>query len=756
MKLPSRWLPVLVWSALACSEQLPTSSEGTDVGTDPVATPTDSSPDMPEPTAAPSVKPPTPGGPGEDFIDNDGSDLDCVPKTCAEQGFDCGKAGDTCGASLECGECDPGHLCGGETPNVCLAPRPCTAATSCAELGWECGTAVDECNNRFDCAAEGLTCGELETCIAGADGKTKCQAGSAGGGECDVCGGVADCEGQAQATRITGRVITPGRADDDVGNQVGVPNAFVYILTNNDPSLLPAFVDGIPDGATACDRCEGQDLGPVLAGATTDALGYYTLDGNVPVGVEFLLVVKVGRFRRAIPVTLPETSACATTELDMLETRLPRSMDDGIGANIPLVAISTGQIDAMECVFEKMGVAHQEFNVPGDGTNPERIHLYGENGAEMPGGNPDEETLYDDLARVTSYDMLVFDCKATEYLNPPPAGALDNIREYVNRGGRMFASHLSYQWICRNGDEPFSPDDPVATGLSPSAGFAACEGNAPLPIDVTDTGFVSVGRPQANATKVADLASWLVNEGAATENADGSYEFQIIEPRDLVEELGDASEEFVYRELSGGEPAVQQYAFTTPYGAPEEASCGRVAYSAFHVSASTPDEEPEPTEGDAGAPGPGPGGPGGGNGGVATSVDPFLDVTFPEHCAGDLTAQEKVLLFMLFDLGACVGDPPEPPECAPLMCEDVDAECGLISDGCGEAVDCGPCPEGEVCGLIEPNKCAACVPKTCDEVDIECGVTGDGCGGSLVCECPAGLQCGFPSANRCGDPDVAN
>jgi hypothetical protein len=66
------------------------------------------------------------------------------------------------------------------------------------------------------------------------------------------------------------------------------------------------------------------------------------------------------------------------------------------------------------------------------------------------------------------------------------------------------------------------------------------------------------------------------------------------------------------------------------------------------------------------------------------------------------------------------------------------------------AVDCGPCPPGEVCGLEEPNKCSACVPLTCDNAPIECGFTGDGCGGTLQCACPPGEQCGIPGPNLCG------
>jgi hypothetical protein len=67
---------------------------------------------------------------------------------------------------------------------------------------------------------------------------------------------------------------------------------------------------------------------------------------------------------------------------------------------------------------------------------------------------------------------------------------------------------------------------------------------------------------------------------------------------------------------------------------------------------------------------------------------PYRDARFPEHCTGDLISQEKVLLYMLFDVGACVGPPPAAPVCEPARCM---GECGLISDGCGDVLDCGPC-----------------------------------------------------------------
>jgi hypothetical protein len=725
--------------------------------------------------ASTSTPKPTTGG---DIIDGDGSEKpSCDPVSCAALGYDCGKIPDGCGSVIECGACPEGQICGAATPNVCLDPEtltdpiamqdacadkqcggegngrgdsydcgqcssdqvcgilqnfqcaplhpPCTPASSCADLGWECGIAFDDCGNTFDCAAEGRTCNALSTCTGGLNGPTTCDSSAT----CDVCGAVPDCSAQPAPTTLTGRVITAGRDDANTGNQVGVPNAFVYILANDNPDDLPDIAAGLPDGGTACDRCDGQDLGPVLASAATDALGNFKLEGDVPVGTEFLLVTKVGKFRRAVPVTLPETAACGETAIDSMDTRLPRTMDDGVRVNIPRIAVSTGDVDAMECVLEKMGIADSEFDVGADTTSPARVHLYGTDGAEMPAGNPTEEALQGDAARLDGYDMVVFDCQGGGYLDPPMAADLDNVRDYVNRGGRMFASHLSFQWICSNGTTPYSAADPLATGLAPSADFPGC-GQQQGGGDNQGTGTISVGRPNANPGKIQDFADWLVNENAVTQNADGSYTFTITDPRELASATAafPGSEEFVYREEMMDDQtrsSVQQYSFNTPFGAPEEAACGRVAYSGFHVAASA----------------------GGGNN------RPFANAVFPEHCDGDLTAQEKVLLYMLFDLGACVGSPPTPPPCDPIGCGDLDAECGFIGDGCGQTVDCGPCPEGQVCGVVEPNHCSGCVPLSCQDVGAECGVVGDGCGQTVDCgPCPPGELCGILTPFMCDPP----
>jgi hypothetical protein len=560
-------------------------------------------------------------------------------------------------------------------------PKTMCPATTCKEQGIGCGKVVDKCGTVIDCADEGLTCGPLEVCTGGVDMPATCQ--SAGGAPCELCSGVKDCSTASQTTKLTGRVITPGRDDANAANQVGVPNAFVYILRNDSVDDLPAISSGIPDGGTSCDRCEDQDFGPVLVSATTDATGAFTLEGNVPVGQEFVLVVKAGRFRRAVKYTIPAEMACQTTALPTTlpgnPARLPRDMMDGLAVNIPRIAVTTGGIDAMECVLEKMGIAHAEFGNPGaTGDAAPRVHMYrGKansgttgDGASMDATTPLEDVLYGDPSRIQSYDMVLADCEGqdadtsgrTPYAERDADG--DNVIQYVNRGGRMFVSHLRFSWLYGNGMQGYDPANPYTTGLDAAATWD-------LTVDAqnisTGEGAVAVGRPQASP-RIQNFADWIESEKVATPPA---YAFNIDQPRSQAATLGMTSEEFVLTTslVHSGDTitsnVTQQFSFNTPYGAPDDAVCGRVAYSGFHVVA---------------------------EGTTTMGSQPFENATFPAECMGDLSAQEKVLLYMLFDLNACVGMPPEPPACTPSTCDSLMLKCGFSGDGCGGVIDCGPCP----------------------------------------------------------------
>jgi hypothetical protein len=113
-----------------------------------------------------------------------------------------------------------------------------------------------------------------------------------------------------------------------------------------------------------------------------------------------------------------------------------------------------------------------------------------------------------------------------------------------------------------------------------------------------------------------------------------------------------------------------------------------------------------------------------------------------------MTAQEKLLEFMLFDLTSCVGT----PTCTPLTCANYPSgTCGAQSDGCGGLTpDCAQCVAPSTCGGGGvPSQCGVppdaggCTPQTCQQQSIACGPAGNGCGGLIAScgTCPNGQNC---------------
>jgi hypothetical protein len=92
--------------------------------------------------------------------------------------------------------------------------------------------------------------------------------------------------------------------------------------------------------------------------------------------------------------------------------------------------------------------------------------------------------------------------------------------------------------------------------------------------------------------------------------------------------------------------------------------------------------------------------------------------------------------------------------CVPQTCGQLGYDCGPASDGCGNQIDCGPCPFSESCSIarcVWPADAGPCVPATCQGLGYQCGSTSDGCGGRLECgTCPVSQFCGGGGVRRCG------
>ncbi|MBI5481261.1 MAG: hypothetical protein HY906_20550 [Deltaproteobacteria bacterium] len=642
-------------------------------------------------------------------------DAGCGLRTCESAGASCGPIGDGCGGTLECGGCTPPASCGGGgTPSVCGGTAGCVPKT-CAGLGANCGPLGDGCGSLlqcgdctppetcggggtyfacgqnppgcqpktcadlgFNCGAAGDGCGNL---ITGGCGTCTAPDICGGGGVPGVCGGGTPPDGGVPCVNLCLQQVDCPTGTTSVSGTVYAPNgkeplygALVYVPN----AAVQPFTPGV-----SCLRCEDQVSGSPLVSTTTDYRGQFKLD-DMPVGTNIPLVIQLGRWRRQI--TIPSVSQCVDTALAATLTRLPRNKSEG---DIPLTAMVTGNVDQLECVLRKIGIDAAEFTLPsGNG----RIRMYHENGVSRmtsSGPNlPDANTLWDTQAHLDQYDMVIFACEGGHY--DKGAGEKGRVRAYADKGGRVFTTHYSYTWLYDN--DPWGCGDGCTT-----VGHTVGAWNYGSGSGSSTTGTIDTSFPKGQA-----FSQWLGVVGALV----GPNQITINDWRHDLDSVYPAptAQRWIY---AGATSFVEHATFNTPVGTPADQQCGRVLFSDFHVQ-------------NAGS----------------LNGDYLFD---PANCnqTADLTAQEKVLEFMLFDLAACITpDVPPPPTCTPKTCAQLGANCGFIGDGCGNAIDCGPCVLPETCGGCGvPNVCCVpgCLPRTCAQLGLQCGPAGDGCGNIIDC-----------------------
>ncbi len=95
------------------------------------------------------------------------------------------------------------------------------------------------------------------------------------------------------------------------------------------------------------------------------------------------------------------------------------------------------------------------------------------------------------------------------------------------------------------------------------------------------------------------------------------------------------------------------------------------------------------------------------------------------------------------DCGPCnpvvtddLGAPHDLANCTPSVRCIPGESCGDLADGCGNILHCGDCATPGTCSASVPNRCA-CSPRTCADLHANCGALPDGCGGVNDCF-PAG------------------
>ncbi len=412
---------------------------------------------------------------------------------------------------------------------------------------------------------------------------------------------IKDCIDDPAGTRLVGRVYDPSGTRPVFNAVVWVPNAPLAAL----------------DQGASCERCNASHPGAPLRITSTDAAGRFELD-NVPAGESIPLVVQIGKWRRS--VVIAEVPLCAETRFDV---RLPRNRGEG---DIPRMAITTGADDPLPCLLRKVGIDDGEFGVAG---TEARIHLYRGGGYDDADGGapraasgslstgaafPSAESLWTDPAALAKYDAVLLACEGApndDAQHKSPA-AKQALYDYAKIGGRVLATHFHHTFFSGSPDPAPRGVALWSDRLGPAAGDPRT-----TPIDVEIRSAFS---------KAAAMSAWLGTQSALTD----AGAVTVFDTRHDVDGVGAGALAWMSAKNPAfpAAPAVQHLSFVAPIGATGDQVCGRVAYTNVHYG---PSSEPGLAD-DATRP-------------------------FPESCkTKELTAQQKALEFILFDLVSCAED----------------------------------------------------------------------------------------------------
>lgn len=398
----------------------------------------------------------------------------------------------------------------------------------------------------------------------------------------------------AQSTTVISGTVYDPRTTSDA---LPLPNVLVYATTGT-PSALPS-------GVQCLTSTNSMPADPDIVSSTYTAVdGTYTL-ANVPVNTTVTLVIQAGKWRMQYPNT-----AVGSSPLTGLALHMPANHTQG---DIPMIAISTGSVDALECVFRQMGIDDCEFTDDNgaviSGCNPGgHIHLYQGSdspGAAMSASTPSQTELMSSATLMNGYDMLMFPCQGSSSNQSTLTGAT-NLFDFANSGGRVFATHYSYAWL--DPDSPFDAQFPSVANWTIGSEQQITSGTGTL-----DTSF----------SDGAMMAQWLQNAGATITGSPDEIEIGTL--RNDVSSVIAPSQSWVT--LNSGTYAgqtgnpVMQMTFNTPVGSPAASQCGRVVYNDYHVFNAS-----------------------------ATGT------VYPNECpaAAAMTPQEEMLEFALFDLSSFV------------------------------------------------------------------------------------------------------
>lgn len=425
-----------------------------------------------------------------------------------------------------------------------------------------------------------LACGPTTSNPSDGDGGA---GGGDGGGGCNGASCDNKCPGGTMTT-ISGTVTAPNGIDP-------VPGAIVYV-----PREITEFPSEV-----RCEVCD-QLTDISIVSTTTDVDGTFTL-GPIPTaenpipGGTVQLVAQKGRFRKLADVTV--NNWCAPNATGDATFRLP-SRNDGFN-NIPKIAVATGDYDVMECVLLNIGLEPGSFdlyNAMSFGSTPQAI------------GNFD--SLLNDINKMRQYNIIFVNCTGDTYEDMLANEQIrNNIRDYVQTGGRLYVTDWSYDYIEQIGEfSPIIDFGPGASGPTPEPANEAAIGDG----DITTEALVGDD----------GLRRWLeaveAKTGESIIDANGRVHiehFLVSWVMQFMVATTDNVKVWLTGQVSGGGLS-GELPLTTTF---DYEACGRVLYSSYHTA----------------------------------GRDFFAPDSFPTYCStGPLSPQERVLEYLIFHVADCI------------------------------------------------------------------------------------------------------
>ncbi|MBI5490630.1 MAG: hypothetical protein HY905_25070 [Deltaproteobacteria bacterium] len=309
--------------------------------------------------------------------------------------------------------------------------------TSCSEL--HCAIAI--------CASQGAPGGRCLSSSCSCDGArtgtcdvtqcaTACRnyAGATGG----TCTSRTNCEcsGVTDGGTDTGFDVPPGAHASIHGQVLGpgglfpVAGAIVYVQRTT------SAVAALPEG-NYCQRC--LDV-TALPHAESAADGTFRIDG-IGLG-DWWLVVHKGQFRRVRQISLRTDGEDLPLPLDT--TTLPNEHAPAAGDTVPHIAVALGVYDHPEDLLAKIEMAELMPDFRASLATAD-FDLY-DNG--YGGGYPPMADLVQSRFTMDQYQLIFVPC--TDETNDSLLGdptVRENIRGWVEDGGKWFVTDRSYEWI---------------------------------------------------------------------------------------------------------------------------------------------------------------------------------------------------------------------------------------------------------------------------------------------------------------------